>query len=254
MKKSNSDNPPAPEIYAAALRSIPLTDSQMIMMEYHLNAENQTTTASNLANAAGFNGRRGTNLWYGNLGKLIGNAVGFDFDHYERQPETPIYVSSICYDVAPDSDGHLPLAMRPEFAEALRQLGWFSGNSRPRRGPSVEDYRKALEARSTTENEMAMLRHHYLAPDHTTTATQLAEAAGFKNHGGTNLQYGKLAKQIGQAIGFTFDVYESNPETPLYISSLCIETESTTGQEILLVMRPEVVEALRLLGWFNAHD
>ena len=59
---------------------------------------------------------------------------------------------------------------------------------------TVAEFKRALLSVSPlADNHLEILRVHYQAPDHTVTATQIAEALGYKNWGGANLQYGILA-------------------------------------------------------------
>jgi predicted HNH restriction endonuclease len=54
----------------------------------------------------------------------------------------------------------------------------------------VEALTSALPA--ITDTQLAMLRAHYLAPEHVITASELAEACGFADHRVVNSQYGRL--------------------------------------------------------------
>ena len=51
-----------------------------------------------------------------------------------------------------------------------------------------------------TGTKSGFLLAHYKAKKKTSTATELAEVSGYKNHGGINLQYGKLAHRIASQI------------------------------------------------------
>lgn len=47
-----------------------------------------------------------------------------------------------------------------------------------------------------------MLKTQYSMPNHTITATQLAEAVGFQNYNATNLQYGTLGKEVAGYLNY----------------------------------------------------
>jgi hypothetical protein len=52
-----------------------------------------------------------------------------------------------------------------------------------------------------TENQRRFLEAHYDSPGHASTATVLAKSAGYKNYGGINLCYGRLAERIRASLG-----------------------------------------------------
>jgi hypothetical protein len=112
--------------------------------------------------------------------------------------------------------------------------------------PSRERFRSALErlAAELPENYVALLKAHYAAPGHTTTASNLAEAVGYKSHSGVNLHYGRLASLLGSVL---------QQSTGEFVRlKLLVEFRMPGEQgnrEILLVMRPELAGALEDLGW-----
>ncbi len=110
--------------------------------------------------------------------------------------------------------------------------------------PSVDEYIGALRAiqGDITKNQREMLRIHYSAPDHQITATELADGVGYKNFRGVNLQYGRLAYLLCQVLNRSFPYYVS------ILATFISPAENPSG-EWLLVMRPEVVQALERLKW-----
>ena len=70
--------------------------------------------------------------------------------------------------------------------------------------PSVETYRNALSTLSLSPKHRLLLATHFLAHKHTITASHLAKLDGYKNYRGINLQYGKLGKRIGDALGASY--------------------------------------------------
>src|SRR4051794_11096865 len=68
--------------------------------------------------------------------------------------------------------------------------------------PTAEEYRKAFAAvrHQMTVSQLLLLQRHYAAPGRATTARRLAEAVGFQDWRGVNLQYGTLAKRACDAL------------------------------------------------------
>jgi len=113
-------------------------------------------------------------------------------------------------------------------------------------GASVEDYRRAflaLESQTQmTETRRKLLRVHYQFYHHQATMSQIAEAMGWKSFSSANVHYGRLAQLVGEEMGFEVDGAFSSalatfvaPEEP--------------GDHWLTIMRPQVAQALKQLGW-----
>ncbi|HWB06283.1 MAG TPA: hypothetical protein VG796_24885 [Verrucomicrobiales bacterium] len=64
--------------------------------------------------------------------------------------------------------------------------------------PNSSAFKNALLAirADITSAQHAMLKAHCLAEGNCLTATQLATAAGYKNHRGINLHYGNLGRAL----------------------------------------------------------
>jgi hypothetical protein len=110
---------------------------------------------------------------------------------------------------------------------------------------TVEAYTQALQAldeqNRIAERQRQMLMVHYHAPDRVITATELAEAVGYKGHRGINLWYGKLAKSVAEDVGY------QPPEGYTYLSTLVTFKKEAIPYPMRL--RPNVVKALEALGW-----
>jgi hypothetical protein len=85
------------------------------------------------------------------------------------------------------------------------------------------------------------LREHVRAPGRALTARRLAQAVGYRNYGGINLQYGLLARRIGEVLGRT------NAHLSLLVDF--IRPKSVTNTEWVMVMHPQFAEALKLAHW-----
>jgi putative restriction endonuclease len=100
------------------------------------------------------------------------------------------------------------------------------------------DFVSALTELNLHKHDLEMLQTHYHAPERTISASQMARALGFKTFGGANLQYGNLAKRVGEKLGF-------EPETSLFV----LATFDWPAGECEWIMRQQVAEALETLGW-----
>lgn len=88
------------------------------------------------------------------------------------------------------------------------------------------------------------LRAHVNSPGHTLSATQLAEAAGYRSFDGVNLQYGLLAERIRVAAGCRVD-----PKRVSLELLVDLVRPSGANKHWLLVMRPAFAAALKSSGW-----
>lgn len=101
-----------------------------------------------------------------------------------------------------------------------------------------------------SEGHCAMLRAHYHAENRILTARQLAKAAGYANFNAANLQYGHLGRMISNLIGNGWIRHEYTGE-PIWTYGIAT---GPTGKDVDTVewewqLRPEVAQALELLGW-----
>lgn len=113
---------------------------------------------------------------------------------------------------------------------------------------NTEDYRRALLALESqgqiTETRRKLLRLHYRFYHHQATMTQIAEAMGWKSFSSANVHYGRLGQLVGEHLGFEFKPGGA------YSSALCTFVEpQEPGDHWLTIMRPQVADALRDLGW-----
>ena len=114
----------------------------------------------------------------------------------------------------------------------------------PRRISKAE-FKRALELIGPPGGrQLRFLQAHYSSPGRASTATKLAWAAGYKNFNALNLQYGTLARRVGEALGI-------NGAT-LGLLLEFIEPYSLTNEHWILLMRPELADALRELRWVHA--
>jgi hypothetical protein len=109
---------------------------------------------------------------------------------------------------------------------------------------TTENYRDAFLALGAqmTSTRRKLLATHHQCYRHQATMSQLAEAMGWHSYSSANAQYGRLAQLIADQLGFK--------QTGAYLSALCtfIEPEQP-GDHWLIIMRPQVTEALMQLAW-----
>ena len=110
--------------------------------------------------------------------------------------------------------------------------------------PSVSQYAAAFSAVGGLPDSYGkMLRAHYYAPNRTVTAAQLSKAVGYGTYNAANLNYGKLGRLVGEQLDWL----------PSERSGVLL-TFKKTANEWHWTMRPEVAQALELLGWVKAVD
>ena len=112
--------------------------------------------------------------------------------------------------------------------------------------PTVAEYVTAFRTiePEITDNQRAMLLVHHAAPARTMSATRLAEAVGFENSNGVNLQYGLLADKIAHELAV-----DLTGHVRVGILVEFVDAGHAANEHWLWVMRPNVAQALEDLGW-----
>ncbi|HEU4328207.1 MAG TPA: hypothetical protein VFS21_34035 [Roseiflexaceae bacterium] len=113
--------------------------------------------------------------------------------------------------------------------------------------PTVQAYVEAFQGIDAhiTGLQRALLRAHYHAPDHTATATELAHAVGAGSFRTTNAQYGRLAAKLIDVLHWP----HKGQVVHLSILARFIPPKYTPDRQWLLIMLPEVAEAVERLKW-----
>ena len=134
----------------------------------------------------------------------------------------------------------VPVAkIRTGKEEKMKTVTVPGENEEPPEECTTLRYKQAFAAISDLpENYLSMLRFHYAQPARTTTATQMANAVRYKSFRGANRHYARLGELICDNLGW-------KPQMPLAV----LVKFDEWGAEIQWIMRPQVAEALRLLGW-----
>ena len=89
--------------------------------------------------------------------------------------------------------------------------------------------------------QLDFLRAHAAASGRSLTARRLAQSVRYKSHDGINLQYGLLARRIGDALG------RKGEGIGLLVD--LVHPKSVTNSEWIMVMHPQFAEALKQAGW-----
>ena len=109
---------------------------------------------------------------------------------------------------------------------------------------TAEDFRNAFVAleEQITRTRRELLVVLYRFHGHQATMTQIAEKMGWKSFSSANAHYGRMALLVGKQLGLRMEGAYSNV--------LCTFIEpQEPGDHWLTIMRPQVAEALRQLGW-----
>ena len=119
--------------------------------------------------------------------------------------------------------------------------------------PTVAEYKaaflackSALKSKAGQSLPLDLVRTHYLSPNHTVTAAELAQKVGLANARAANLHYGNFAKALGAQLG-------RKPKFP--ISIFVKFTEGQPGEETTKwTLLPQVVQALEELSWVKPQS
>jgi hypothetical protein len=105
------------------------------------------------------------------------------------------------------------------------------------------EFKTALSQLTPTPGQRRFLQEHYRSTGRVSTMSRLAKAAGYKNYGGVNLQYGKLAKRIAKLLGHPL------PTTRVSLLVDFVHKETISNRNWIVHMRPAFASALRSAGW-----
>lgn len=98
--------------------------------------------------------------------------------------------------------------------------------------------------------DLALLRAHCRAPNHTISAFQLAKELGYPNHGSVNMPYGILAHHVCDALHVVLPPTPSGD--PHWWRTLAYGNDDAAQADnghYEWIMRPELVQALQELKW-----
>ena len=108
------------EDYIAALRSLSMAPHHLKMLQAHYAAIERTLTALQMAKAMGYHNHHAANLHYGKLGRLVGDALGWNPSRDEAQGADAVYILA---EFKKPGKNWLWI-MRPELSTAMENLGW----------------------------------------------------------------------------------------------------------------------------------
>ncbi|MBY2930705.1 hypothetical protein FIM10_18660 [Sphingomonadales bacterium 56] len=125
--KRGPDGYPSVEEVRDALEQIVIGRSQRTMLEAHLEAPDRILTATQLAEAAGYDDYVVANSQYGGLGRAL--AEEMEWEPAERSDGLPIWTFALATDADHDArkrgievTGHWRWQLRPQVAEAYSQV------------------------------------------------------------------------------------------------------------------------------------
>jgi hypothetical protein len=108
--------------------------------------------------------------------------------------------------------------------------------------PTRLQFQRALKSLPMPRGrQLAFLPEHVKAPGRALTARCLAKAARYHDYRGINLQYGLLARRIGDILG--------RKDATLSLLVAFVRPKSVTNTEWVMVMHPQFAEALKRAGW-----
>ena len=100
------------------------------ILRFQFLAPDRTVTAAEIAAQMKYKDWSAANLWYGKLGQLIAEAL--NYAPAKRAKGKAKFWSTISTGGGPQEDTeHFRYVMRPEFAQAIIDLGWWK-NAAPR--------------------------------------------------------------------------------------------------------------------------
>lgn len=117
-------NIPTAQTYEQGLKAIKISTGQRAMLECHYLALNRTVTYTELAAAAGSSDFRTANLEYGQLGRALGEEIGYNFPVAGQRGE-PFFSGALGIDAPRSETREFRLMMHHELAKAIDHLGWF---------------------------------------------------------------------------------------------------------------------------------
>lgn len=114
---------PSAEEYKAAFIAVEpdITDTQRAMLKAHYHAPNYTVSATELANAVGYNSFQTANAQYGTLARLVGDNIYWP----NRNNHITLY---ILVDFVPPNQNPKKQwlwILHPQVVQALNELQWF---------------------------------------------------------------------------------------------------------------------------------
>lgn len=116
--------------------------------------------------------------------------------------------------------------------------------------PTVDEATAALKRLHgrLNDNHLAMLRAHVKAAGHQITATQLADAAGYKSYSAANLQYGLVGAMLLSEMP---EALPKRPDGTPILTCAIASGEYPQGvdeAQWVWTMRPHIVAALKASG------
>jgi hypothetical protein len=138
------------------------------------------------------------------------------------------------------------------WGQLLDHLSELAQNDARQRGgvkPSTQEATTAFQrlGPNLPTSYKAMLREHLRRPQHGITATQLADAAGFKHWGAANLHYGMLGAMVNVEIPEVLPTRKNGK--PIMTWALAtMPPEKPEDEHCVWTMRPHIAAGLSAAG------
>jgi len=148
------------------------------------------------------------------------------------------------------------LFTKDEMAIARKRLsdlgykGDVDAYSDPTPIATAEQFKAALLTVRISETELAMLRAHYGAPNHTISAVQLAKELRYVTYATVNAQYGALAHRVAEALHYRPGPFaDGKPHWWRTLSYWNDDAPQAEEGQDQWIMRRELAQALQELKW-----
>jgi hypothetical protein len=137
----------------------------------------------------------------------------------------------------------LLIAALDEFEEALTTPDGSSNDFRP---PTADKYAQAFQSINDKLNakHRAFLKAHYQAPQKKSTASELAQAAGYQDYRGYNMQSAKVGQLLAQHLDIPMPKRLDGTQFP---SAVLVQWEKVENCWYC-TLYPEVATAIKMVG------
>uniref|UniRef100_B8DL44 Uncharacterized protein n=1 Tax=Nitratidesulfovibrio vulgaris (strain DSM 19637 / Miyazaki F) TaxID=883 RepID=B8DL44_NITV9 len=114
--------------------------------------------------------------------------------------------------------------------------------------PSKEQYVAAFSrCERSIKGRLKILLAHHAFPDHTATATQLAEVVGYPSYSAVNLNYGLLARAVCEEMGLRKE--DIGGRLSDWLVTFVSFDRPEDHAHVTLTLHDNVVAAIKELGW-----
>jgi len=116
----NEAQVPTAEAYRAAFLALEprMTETRRKLLQAHYHSPHHEATMTQISEAMGWRRYSSGNAHYGKLAQLVAEQLGL--------PHDGCYLTTLCTFVRPEEQGdHWLITLRPQVADALKELSWI---------------------------------------------------------------------------------------------------------------------------------